>query len=271
MNMSPTSHHLIIGCGYLGKRLLALLDSQTCWYTRRTQFPDKRALLFDINNEATWHNLDSLSSVKELTLYCMIPPSQIELACFSDCIEQLNQLNTKRSILVSSTVVYGSDDRTVDADSDVNIDNKRAERQYRIEQDWLTTIKNGLIVRLAGIYGPERIIGKTKIINGGAISGNPEGWLNLIHVDDAARLVKCIGEMQRPATIELASDGQPIKRQAYYAFLAEALKKAQPKFNDDITRNIGRRCDNRITIERTGWQPEHVDFRKVLSNLINKQ
>ncbi len=267
--MKPVNSHLIIGCGYLGKRLLALLSDQTCWFTNRSQTSDAHSILLDINDESTWNNLDVLTDEKSLTIYCMVPPSQIDLELFPSFIHRVNSLNITRCILISSTVVYGNKDRVVNADSDVELDNERAKRQYQIELAWLESNEESCVVQLAGLYGPDRIIGRNSILQGETIKADPDGWLNLIHVDDAARLVKRVGEIDEPEIIELGCDGTPIKRKEYYAFVAETLKKPLPNFNtDDQIRGIGRRCDNKLTIERTGWRPEYKDFKEGLLKSI---
>jgi len=268
--------NLIIGCGYLGQRLLPLLQDEHCWFTHRSENlsgegekKNTHQLIIDINDEKSWRHIKQLSEKQDVIIYFMVPPGKIERTLFPDFIQQLNQLNIKASILISSTVVYGNKDRVVDADSEVKIDSERAERQYQVEQAWLENMKNGSVIRLAGIYGPKRVIGRNGIINNEIINGDPDGWLNLIHVDDAAQLVKRISEVSQSKRIELGCDGFPVKRYDYYSFLAEQLKQADPKFNKDgSTRGTGRRCDNNITITRTGWRPEHTDFRKALLNLI---
>lgn len=267
--MVKSSHHLIIGCGYLGKRLLALLSKQNCWYTNRSPDSNAYALMLDINVKDTWASLDVLSDKKNLMIYCMVPPSRIETDLFLDFSHRLNQLHTKHSILVSSTVVYGNSERIVDAESEVEIDSNRAERQYKIEQVWLKNIDAPGIVRSAGIYGEERLIGRNAILNGEAINGNPNGWLNLIEVNDLASLLKQIGELDEPEKIELASDGTPVKRIDYYSHLAKNLKQAPPVFNKgDESRGVGRRCDNKLTVKRTGWQPKYSDIHSALDDFI---
>ena len=269
--MKKNASHLIIGCGYLGGYLLNLLADRMVWVTYRTALSSKAdSILLDINNTDTWDNLSVLSDQHKLTIYFMVPPSGIDMACFVAFVNRLNQLDPYRSILISSTVVYGNRDRVVNADSNVAIDSARAERQFQIEQAWLNNMNNACIVRLAGIYGPDRVIGLKGVMKGETINGDPEGWLNLIHVDDAASLVKRIGEMDKPERIELGCDGIPIKRKAYYAWLAEFLDKPLPDFHiSEQSRGTGRRCDNKLTIQRTGWQPEHKAFRQALAKLIS--
>ncbi len=274
--MNPDTLHLIIGCGYLGKRLLGFMGDQQCYLTNRTEKSNKignatniQSLTLDINNKDSWSHLDSLSEKQALRIYFLVTPRQIDRTVFTDFIERLNQFTIKRAILVSSTVVYGNVDRIVDADSEVNIDSERAERHYLIEQDWLANMQNAVIVRFAGIYGSDRVIGKNGIINGETVAGDPDGWLNLIHVDDGAQLIKRISEMKQPEIRELACDGNPVKRRDYYSFLAQQLNQPPPQFNqNNATRGGGRRCDNTVTMTRTGWRPEYVDFRNTLTKLI---
>ena len=270
------SINLIIGCGYLGKRLLGFLSGQQCYVTNRNGKTYKagsaenvQALTLDINNKESWSSLTNLPDKQEILIYFLVTPRQVDRSVFTNFIQRLNQFTIKRAILVSSTVVYGNVDRIVDADSEVNIDSERAERQYLIEQDWLADMQNGVVVRFAGIFGPDRVIGKNGIIKGETVVGDPDGWLNLIHVDDGAQLIKRISEMSQPAIRELACDGNPVKRYDYYSFLAQQLKQAPPRFDqNDNARGSGRRCDNTITKTRTGWQPEYANFRKVLTTLI---
>ena len=270
--------NLIIGYGYLGKSLIKLLHGQSNYVTNRSKNSHadsptgyKQQLVLNINDKHNWDSLDLLPKDSSIKIYLMVPPGQIDRSVFSSFISRLNKLHIERAILVSSTVVYGNINHIVDADSDINIDSDRAKRQYFIEYDWLAAIKKGSVVRLAGIYGPNRVIGQSGIMNGVPISGNPDGWLNLIHVDDGAELVKCISDIDNPEPIELGCDGSPIKRREYYSFLAKQLKQSEPKFNhDEHTRGLGRRCDNKITINRTGWRPKHTDFRKVVSSLVNQ-
>lgn len=270
--------NLIIGCGYLGRSLLKLLRGEKNYVVNRSEQnspknagDDNHQLILNINDKQSWRNLEALSEKHSIRIYFMVPPSQIDRLAFPGFIERLNKLDVQNAILVSSTVVYGNKDRIVDADSDVNIDSERAERQCFVEQEWLAAIKKGSIIRFAGIYGPERVIGKNGILKSNTINGDPDGWLNLIHVDDGAQLLRRIAAMVEPESIELACDGNPIKRHDYYSFLAEQLNQSPPIFSHDSNeRGTGRRCDNSITISRSGWQPLHVDFRKAVSSLIKQ-
>jgi nucleoside-diphosphate-sugar epimerase len=85
------------------------------------------------------------------------------------------------------------------------------------------------VLRLAGIYGPGRVPRQADIRNGFPIPGS-SGYLNLIHVDDAANIVVAVGNQASPAGCYLVSDGQPVLRNAYYTELARLLEAPEPTF-----------------------------------------
>lgn len=146
--------------------------------------------------------------------------------------------------------------------SAVDIDSPGAERQYAVEQSLVGSGDKVKIVRLAGLYGPDRVIGRQAIIDGQAIAGKSDSYLNLVHVDDAVDLLIKVMASETAEVIELGCDGRPVKRSQYYGDLAASLACDAPVFLETGERGEGRVCDNRITVARTGWQPCHVDYRQ---------
>ena len=270
--MESPLNHLIVGCGYLGQALLKRYSDKTCWLINRgnklnLSSNNHEQISLDINDSSDWEVFKSLEDTKDLIVYFMIPPSKIDAEKFPAFIEQLDRLNIKRRILVSSTVVYGRQERIVDADSEVDLDSERAKRQYHFEQDWLNNSKTSMVVRMAGIYGQNRIIGKQTIETGDNLTGNPDAWLNLIHVDDAAALLECLAHHDRLSKVELGSDGVPLSRKKYYSTVAELLNKNLPDFKEK-TNDKGRCCNIKLTSERTGWLPTHTDIKVSLVELL---
>src|SRR5690606_34447061 len=87
-----------------------------------------------------------------------------------------------------------------------------------------------IILRMAGIYGPERIPRLKALMAGDPIAAPSEGFLNLIHVDDAARIVLDAEERAAPPCVYTVSDGQPPIRAEYYAELARIAGAPPPRF-----------------------------------------
>jgi len=261
---------LIVGCGYLGRTLATALQAQEgrVYATTRTKenLPGLEEMgipagVLNINDPATWNTLEQQEDGK-LDIYFLVPPGQIEIASLQEFVMRLSVLPVHKAILASSTVVYGNKEREVDANSEVDIDSARADRQYRIEQVWRGLGEAASIVRFAGLYGPKRIIGKHAILNSEKIPGRSRAWLNLIHSSDAARLLLSIRASRRAQGVELGCDGRPVLRGEYYADLAKHLDCPPPVFLENETeKKKGRRCNNNITIQRTGWQPEILDYK----------
>lgn len=94
------------------------------------------------------------------------------------------------------------------------------------------------ILRLAGLYGPGRVPHLDKLLAGEPLPVPAEGWLNLIHVDDAARIVVAADAWlaaQGPADgphVFCVTDGTPVRRRDYYAEAARLLGAPAPRFTD---------------------------------------
>lgn len=260
---------LLIGCGYLGKVLLPRLidhanvvcvSSRSSGQTESIALAGAQPLPFDINKPRSWRRFKQLAK-GAFNLYCLVPPSLIDFVAFTAFIETVKSLPLQRAILTSSSVVYGMGERDVDADSEIMIDTARAQRQYAIEQAWMELGDAARIVRMVGLYGPGRIIGQNIIKRGDMVPVDPDSWLNLIHVEDAARLLLCVTESEDAATIELGCDGTPVRRGEYYHALAKHFGYPAPVFTSDQSiRGGNRRCFNDITRKRTKWRPLYPDY-----------
>ena len=266
------NHQLIIGCGYLGQSLFLRLIADGVGITITNRSGEVPAVLkseavnclaVDCNTPKSWKNLECIRN-ESLDIYMLLPPSQIDPQRFTEFNQYLANFSARRVVMTSSTVVYPTSGDTINADSEVDIKGERAERQYRLENIMCSIHPDLRIVRLAGLYGPGRIIGKNSIANGEVLRGKAASWLNLIRIEDAANLLYAVMNSSTAANIELGCDGMPVRRKDYYQALADALGTGDPIF-EDIDDNFisGRLCDNTPTCERTGWSPAYKDFRDV--------
>jgi nucleoside-diphosphate-sugar epimerase len=88
----------------------------------------------------------------------------------------------------------------------------------------------GIVLRLAGIYGPGRIPRAKDLQAGIPIPAPSDGWLNLIHVEDAAEIVLLATQHAPPQATYVVSDGNPVLRADYYRELARLLASPPPRF-----------------------------------------
>src|SRR5581483_3207352 len=77
---------------------------------------------------------------------------------------------------------------------------------------------------------PGRIPRSADLIAGRPIDAPAYGWLNLIHVDDAAQIVLLVEQRASPPQTYVVSDGRPVQRADYYAELARLLGAPLPEF-----------------------------------------
>jgi len=293
--MAETSRdvNLIVGCGYLGKQLARkLLDAgQTVYGTTRSPANayklaelGVRSLLADVTQCLTLAALKPALEAERLNVFYMVPPGrpgndpsprQVVLDGMRNVLRSLVPTNLAKAVLVSSTSVYGqTNGESVTADTPAEPVDDRGQLLYEGEQQWLAFGEKYHVVRLAGLYGPGRIIGESAVKQGAPIVGNPNALLNLIHVEDAADLLIAVRDSEATGPIELGCDDEPSPRIAYYVYLAALLGVSIPPVLDDeeaaarlglnvdrLRRVSSKRCDNMPTCERTGWRPKYPNYQ----------
>ena len=196
-------------------------------------------------------------------LIFMIPPSAIpdHEQTFSELVSSLADSACRRALLISSTGVYAvPDGAVVSAETPSDAKSGRAAKLLRIENQWLSGGKNFGVLRLAGIYGPGRVVGAKALSEGTSLGGSPDAWLNLIHAADAAELsLRCLDGSARP--IELGADGHPVKRGEYYQFVANLIHASPADFAGTTKRNTNsKRCDPSSTFERLDFVPMFPNY-----------
>ncbi|MCH8828226.1 MAG: hypothetical protein IID45_01480, partial [Planctomycetes bacterium] len=107
------------------------------------------------------------------------------------------------------------------------------------------------ILRLAGLYGPGRLLRRLREIRSRTpVEGNPQAFLNLIHVDDAAAAVLACEEHGKPGATYLICDDRPLTRREYFETLARLAGEEPPLFSHAMNRDnldsqsFNKRCCN---------------------------
>jgi len=282
VNRAGAGTCLVIGCGYVGARLAARVRATGAGLAVVTRDAARAAGLSKrFGAEVLVGDFHDSSRVQAfcrglrapLHVFCLLPPGACAdaaetLAPLERLVDALRVLRPASAILSSSTGVYGEQGaRVVSAESACLPLTPREVRLRAIEQCWLDA-PGARVVRLAGLYGPGRVIGLQGVHAGEPVAGAPDGWLNLLHVDDAASLLLRVAE-GGCATIELGADGTPVTRRNYYHALAALAGVAPPRFSGEAAARGGgfRRCDPASTWARLDWRPMYRDFRAGLAAL----
>jgi nucleoside-diphosphate-sugar epimerase len=184
-------------------------------------------------------------------------------------------------VYTSSTSVYPQGDGAiVDEAAPTNPQEERS--QILVEAENLVrnapaeSWRRWFVLRLAGIYGPERqhLVDQ---VRSGAVAGTGTHHLNLAHCDDiAAAIWACL--LAPPAVrneiFNVADDGRATRAEIV-SWLAKALHVAEPQFSGQPAGERRRVTPDRIIANtklktHLGWQPRHSTFREGYASLLSR-
>ncbi|MEL6895987.1 MAG: NAD-dependent epimerase/dehydratase family protein, partial [Planctomycetota bacterium] len=194
---------LVFGCGYLGRPVATALIAQQYQVhalTRSQERADQlaadgiRPIQGDWTRPGDLTNLPRVDRILVAVAYDRKSGMDRETATVTGFRNALRATNPQADLVYISTtgVYHQSDGEWVNASSPANPISDGGQAHLRAEQVLRDERGDGhpwVILRLAGIYGPNRIPRAADVIAGREISGDPDGWLNLIHVDDAVSAI----------------------------------------------------------------------------------
>ncbi len=251
---------LIVGCGYLGRRVAALWCGQG--HTVRALTRGRAEELRGLGIEPVVGDVRELLDVlalepAETVLYAVAPDRRAgnvtaEEVWLEGLVNLMGAISgwpaPPRLIFISSTGVYGqADGEEVDETTPTGPADESGRVLETVEKSLLEHWWPGAIVlRFAGIYGPGRLIRSQALLNGEPIPADPDGWLNLIHVEDGAAAVVAADERGAPGSVYNVADGHPVRRRDFYTLLAELRGAPPPRFAPPAGADRGnRRVSNR--------------------------
>jgi nucleoside-diphosphate-sugar epimerase len=237
---------LIIGCGYLGQRLAARLvrDGGPVYGTVRS--PGRageiagigvKPVIADVLQPET---LDQLPAV-ERVFYAVGFDRSAGAAMRDVYVDGLQNVldrlpnSVRRFVYAGSTGVYGqTSGEWVDEESPTEPQHESGrvvlETEGRVREWADRSGVSAVILRFAGLYGPGRIVRRTMLERSEPIPGDPEKFLNLVHINDAARAAAAALEAEAPDVIYTVADDRPVTRREYYSAAAQIIGAAEPRF-----------------------------------------
>jgi nucleoside-diphosphate-sugar epimerase len=283
---------LIFGCGYLGSRVAQRwrATGETVWAaTRSPERAEKLVqaglvpLVIDILHPWQLQSLPPATTVLLAVGYDRSAGVSIERVYVEGLGNVLQALppQVERLLYVSSTGVYGQADGSwVDEQSacrpsrpggEACLKAERLLRQHALGE-------RSIIFRMAGIYGPGRIPRVKDLAAGRPIAAPCEGYLNLIHVEDAAdAILLAERDSPTPATYCIADD-HPCRRGDYYAELARLIDAPEPVFTTppagsaaEERAGSSKRVSSRCFATRFGHPWRYPSFREGLAAIVAQQ
>lgn len=278
--------NLIIGCGYIGRRVAALWRQQghrvLATTRHRVALPDfsrlgLESVICDVLSPAPLRSLPPLDTVLYAVGFDRSSGSTMRDVYITGLARVLDALPpVRRFIHVSSSSVYGQTDGAwVDEDSPTHPQEESGQIVLEAERVLKEAKPDAMILRLAGIYGTGRLLRQKTIAAGEPIIGDPDKWLNLIHADDGARAILAAADRFHPGLVVNVCDDHPVSRRDFYAELARLLSAPPPHFvpppADQPTpphEKAHRRIRNRRLKEALGYSLEYPSFREGLAASI---
>ena len=283
---------LIVGCGYLGRRVAArwvAAGDDVFALTRSEQNATAlqelgiSPIAGDVTDRATLQSLPECDTVLHAVGYDRSANAS-KRAVYVDGLSNVLDLVANRCgrfIHISSTSVYGQQQgEWVDEQTPCESETESGEICIAAERLVLDRFSKdgstgqGTVLRLSGIYGPDRLLSRIDALrNSQPLPGPEAGWLNLIHVDDAAEVVVTCAEAESPDSVYLVSDNRPVLRGDYYRLLAKLVNAPEPAFDLDAvarhSRGINKRCRNRKLREELGVVLRFPDIETGLTDAVN--
>ena len=178
-----------------------------------------------------------------------------------------------RVILSSSTGVWGDEAGGI-VDEATPPRPARASGRALVEaEDLLRShpLGPGTALRFAGLYGPGRLPRIDDLRAGRPITADPDSWLNLVHIDDAARAVCMVAAAASPRPLYVVSDGRPVRRRDWYGRLAELVGAPSPAWDPAAPRERGadKRVNPALIARDLGFTPGHTDALVALADLVS--
>ncbi len=180
---------------------------------------------FDRSGGATYHDVQATGLARMLDALLRVPPP----------------IRSCRVVFSSSTGVWGDEAGEV-VDESTPVNPSREAGRALVEAEALLRAHPagpGTALRFAGLYGPERMPRLDDLKAGRPIAADPDTWLNLIHIDDAARVVLTVADAPAPAPLYVVSDGRPVRRRDWYGQLAERTGSPTPTWDAAAARSRG--------------------------------
>ena len=274
-------NRLVIGCGYLGLRVAKQWIQAGDEVTAVTRSSKRvaelestgiRPIIADITEADSLSDLPGADTVLFSVGYDRGRYSDVRdvyVDGFNSVLKHLPEA-TGQLIYISTTGVYGGGDGEWVTESSAT-QPTRPSSQACLDAETLLhrseLWSRSVVLRLAGIYGPGRIPKVTAIKNANWSELDPMGYVNLIHVDDAAAVVCKVASQKISEETFLVSDGNPPLRSDFYNYLANQLGVGPIRWpsafeTESLQPNgANKRISNHGLLKTTGINLTYPNFR----------
>jgi nucleoside-diphosphate-sugar epimerase len=274
---------LVVGCGYVGQPLAEKLAAagHEVWAVSRN-LPQVAARVVSVACDLT-----QPERVKMLPRECDVVINtassskggveEYRSVYLEGTRNLLSHLQFQKYIWTSSTSVYAQTDGSIVTEESAAEPDSPTSRILRETEELVIGKEHGIVLRLAGIYGPGRGHLFQQYLRGEArIHGEGTRWLNMVHRDDAVGAIIAALEKGRPGQIYNVADNEPVTEREFFAWLAQRLKRDLPPSVDETERAgrkrgvTNKRVSNRKLREGPGYEFIYPTFREGYESEIRR-
>ena len=273
---------LIAGCGYVGQETADLFHAAGWAVEGWTHSAESAESLFtkpypvyavDITDRA---QIATRAGMFDAVIHCASSSGgDADAYCqiyLNGARNLLDRFVGSTMLFTSSTSVYAQRDGSWVTEQS---ETKPARETGRIllQTENLVLAHDGIVARLAGIYGPRRSALLTNFLSGTAIiDPKNDRFLNQVHRDDiAAILFLLLGRLTPAHEIYNVVDDQPILQSECYRWLAKRLNRPIPslvKSTSTSKRGASNKRVSNAKLRHLGWTPRYWSFAEAMEQSI---
>jgi nucleoside-diphosphate-sugar epimerase len=167
-------------------------------------------------------------------------------------------------VFTSSTSVYGQNDGSA-VTEESETEPPQETGRILLETEKAVLACNGIVTRLAGIYGPGRSALLRKLLAGQAVlDPDNDRFINQVHRDDvAAALFLLVTRESSARQIYNVVDDQPLRQSECYRWLAANLGRPVPPIGKSVSKRKRGESNKRVSnakLRSVGWSPRYPTF-----------
>ena len=198
---------------------------------------------------------------------------EVYLRGTQNLLEWLQAAPPRKFVYTSSTSVYGQTDGSqVKESAPTEPVGETSQLLVETEKLLLAAVREkkfpAVILRVAGIYGPERGHLFLQYLRDEArMHGNGERLINMIHREDVVGMIIAALQSGRAGEVYNAVDDEPVTQLTFFRFLAESTGKPMPPLATEA-ESAGRkrgltqkRVQNRRAKAELGYKFKYPNFR----------
>ncbi len=235
MEDKPKNPVLIVGCGYIGRRVAALLKADNQPLCGMVRSSASEAQLKALGIDVLPVDLDA--GVPEMAagevFYFAPPPGSGQQDTRMRNFLAAIRTPPRRIVYISTSAVYGDcDGAWITEQHPLNPTTDRGRRRLDAEQQlvhWAEThATEWIVLRVPGIYGPGKLP-LERLKKGLPVLREADApWTNRIHADDLARICVAAMHSEHANTVYNVSDGNPSNMTDYFFRVADAAGLPRP-------------------------------------------